>query len=517
MKNSKLVKRAVYTICFFLFCIIEQRTKTCNPWDGWSVAFRDLTGVVMAVIILLQYRLSEFKRWKIPYLVWTVICVIGLPIAFVWGRSNRSLLQEWVIILLNVVLFGYILIHTFISVIWEKKYSELNKKFLAVWLIMMVLMVVSRSTYVWPLCYLIMFGCYYLTDCRQEDQEDLLQGMLNGIILGFFALQGFCFAFRPYDIVRYAGIFCNPNWNALFYVEVLAAVLGKILCVTKHNANKWLKAYYWLGAGGVLSFELLTIGRAGFLTAVVLIIAFLRFMRKQQQQKRWWRNLVTLSLCVILTFPLCFGAARYLPTLLHHPVLFWDDSPQNRVNSEDPWDSEKYVEIDEYMEKALGRFLGSFTNLLEHSPVLMKVNAAEELPSNKIPVLTPEQGKDGFLVRSTIYKYYFRHLNLWGYPYEEQGFQLREDYWIGHAHNIYLQYGTDFGIPVMILFAALILWGAVIMWKKYRKDGAVEDAVSWMYLLIPAIFGMFEYSWGVGSLSITMLFIAWRKAVCSGE
>ena len=527
------VKRLLYTICFFLICIIEQRIKTSNQRDGWYETFRDMTGVVLAVITMLHYRLDDFKRWKIPYLVWSAICVVGAPFAFVWGVHNRTFPHDWTVILISVILYGYIIIHTFISVVLEKNYTRPNRKFLAVWLLMMILMVVSRSRYIWPLSFLLMFGCYYLTDCSKETQEDFFQGMLDGIILGFFALQGFSLAFRPYDNVRYAGAFLNPNLNALFYIEVLAAVFAKILCAAKYSAGKLVKLYYWIGAGVVLSFELLTLGRSGWLTAIVLIFAFLKFLGKFQVPKRWWKNAATLSLCVLLTFPLCFGAVRYIPPLFHHPVLFWGDLPANRVTSEDKWDSEKYVDLDEYMEAALGRIFDSFANLLDHSPFLLNTDAAEivdegaadimqedteeELPPNKVPVLTDEQGKDAFLVRKTIYSYYFTHLNLRGYPNEEQGFQLQENYWIGHAHNIFLQYGTDFGIPVMLLFAVLIVWGAVILWRRFMRDDSVEDAVSWMFLLIPAVFGMFEYAWGMGSLSIFMLFTAWKRVVCSGE
>lgn len=42
--------------------------------------------------------------------------------------------------------------------------------------------------------------------------------------------------FRPYDNVRYQGMYNNPNLNALFYLEVLAAVFAKILYVTKTGA-----------------------------------------------------------------------------------------------------------------------------------------------------------------------------------------------------------------------------------------------------------------------------------------
>ena len=531
---SYSVRRLVYALCFMSLCIIDQKSKTCSGLDGWLETFRDLTGVVMAVIIMSHYRLAEIKKWKLPYLIWTAACVIGTPFAFVWGRDNRPFLNDWTVILLDVILYGYILIHTFISVVLEKQYSKLNRKFFAVWLVMMALMIVSRSTYIWPFCYLVMFVCFYLTRYTMQEKDDLFQGMLDGIILGFFLLQGLCFVFRPYDVVRYKGYFSNPNWNALFYVEVLAAVFAKILYVTKGSANKWVKIYYWTGAGVVLSFELLTLGRAGWLTSIVLIIAFWGFLKKIQQTARWWRKLAILSLSVVLTFPLCFSAVRYLPPLFHHPVWLWGEWDESKVHSWDAWNSDKYVDLDEYMEAALGRIFGSFENLLEHSPFHITADAAEniesgsplveeaeiaeELPPNRIPVLTdPQSISDPFLIRKTIYSYYIRHLNFWGHPYEEQGFQLMKDYWNGHAHNIFLQYGTDFGIPVMIIFAALIIWGSVILWRRFKRNGSVEDAACWMNLLIPAVFGMFEYAWGVGSLSIFMLFTAWGRAVCDEE
>lgn len=529
-------RRLLYALCFCMFCLIDQRTKTCSGLDGWLESFRDLTGVVMAVIIMSHYRLEDFRKRKVPYLVWSVVSVVGGIAAIWWGKNNYYFFNDWIVKVIDVVLFGYILIHTFISVVLEKQYPKLNKKFAITWLVMMVLMIVSRSTYIWPFCYLVMFGCFYLTDYSKEEQDDLFQGMLDGIILGFFLLQGLCFVFRPYDLVRYTGIHNNPNLNALFYLEVLAAVFAKLVYVTKHQCSKWVRLYYWVGAGVVLSFELLTIGRAGWLTAIIFVGLFLWFLCKIQASKRWLKNLLALSLCVVLTFPLCFTAVRYLPPVFHHPVWFWGEWSEQRVHSWDPWDSEKFIDIDEYFDAALGRIVESFENLLEHSPLAIKSEAAElasdgvptteatveavqeELPPNKIPVLTTyEETSDSFIVRSTIYKYYFQHLNIFGHPYEEQGFQLAEYYWIGHAHNIFLQYGTDFGIPVMILFLLLIVWGSFSVVKKFERILSAQSVGDLLFLLIPALFGMFEYAWGVGSLTITMLFIAWRNVVRDEE
>lgn len=508
------VRRLVYALCFLLFSVIDQRLKSVGAMRVFPL--RDLIGVVMAVIIMTHYRLEDFRKWKIPYLVWTAAWIIGTPIAFFY-RSDAVLLADWLVIALDVVLFGYILIHTFISAMIEKKRPKLNLKYGVVWLVMMVLMIVSRSTYIWPFCHLVMFGCFYLTDFTREEQNDLFQGMLDGIILGFFALQGFCFVFRPYDVVRYTGAFANSNLNALYYVVVLAAVFTKIIYVTRTNGRRWTKLYYWAGAGVVLSLELLTIGRTGWMTAAVLSLAFCGFLKRYQIAKRAWRNLLALLICVVITFPITFNAVRYLPPVFHHPVWFGAEWNENRVHSWDPWDSDKYIDFDEYFDAAVGRVLQIFRNALEHSPFLLKVDAAGTVSAGMDPILTMEQRKDSLLVRGSIYKYYFQHLNLRGYPYAEQGFQLTEKYWVPHAHNIFLQYGTDFGILVMILFSVLIIWGAILLGRRYKRHGLETDAGFWMYLLIPAIFGLFEYSWGTGSLSILMMFFAWREVLCCEE
>lgn len=503
------VRRLVYALCFLLFCVIDQRMKS----DAGMEVFRDLTGVGMAVIIMTHYRLEDFRKWKIPYLIWTAAWIVGTPIAFYY-TSVAATLADWLVIALDVVLFGYILIHTIISVVIEEKRPKLNLKYGAVWFVMMVLMILSRSTYIWPFCYLVMFGCFYLTDFTKEEKNELFQGMLDGIILGFFAIQGYCFVFRPYDVVRYRGAFTNCNLNAMFYLIILAAVFAKIIYVTRTNGSKWTKLYYWVGAGVLLSLEIMTIGRIGWITAFVLSIAFCVFLKRHQIAKRAWRNLLALMICVVIMFPVTFSAVRYLPPVFHHPVWFWGEYSERLVHSWDPWNSEKYIDIDEFFEAAVGRVRNSIQTLIEHSPFLMKVNAAGTYSTDMEPILDNEQKEDFFLIRTNIYKYYFQHLNMRGHPYEEQGFLLHKNYWVPHAHNIFLQYGTDFGVPVMILFAVLIIWGAILLGRQYKQQGLETDAGFWMFLLVSVIFGLFEYSWGTGSLSTLMMFIAWREVVC---
>lgn len=569
----KIGKKTVYTctwrsllymLCFFALCVIDQRIKTCSGLDGLIETFRNLTGVVIALLILSHYRWSEFKAYRTPYLILSGLCAVGGTAAIVYGSQRAVFLNAFLTAVLDVILFCFILMHTFIAVIIEKRRPALKKSFLAVWAVMMALMMISRSNYLWPFCFFVMFGCFYLTDFTKDERGDMLQGLLNGVILGFFVLQGLCFVFRPFDRVRYQGIYHNSNLNALFYLAVLAAVLGKILYVYKKDTGRAIKIFYWLGAGVVLSFLFLSIGRAAWVAAFFMVLIFLWSMNKLLLNKRFWKNAGILILSFLLMFPVCFSAARYLPAVFHHPIWFWGEYEPERVHSYDPWNVWKYVELDEFLDAAMGRITDSFKNLWEHTNMGRQSqgtsvelpegeeNAAGELiaagetdrdgeggsaPAGEAdredapvsvgetdredeflpegadepaqtPVLSDEQGTDSFLVRKTIYTYYAKRLNFRGHPESEQGFQLTENYHIGHAHNIFLQYGTDFGIQVMVLFAVLIVWGALRLRRAFLRTRDMEKPVYLLYLLIPVLFGMFEYAWGTGSLSIALLFLS---------
>ncbi len=507
-------KRILYTICFFLFCVIDQRTKTGSGLDGIIEMFRDMAGVLMAVIIMSHYKWAEFMAYKILYAIWTVLGLAVGVLFVLLGQPLAYFMNDRVMVSLDVLLFGYVLIHTFISVVKEKKYPKLDKGMFGLWVVMMLLMIFSRSDYVWPFCYFIMFGCFYLTDFTEEEQEDLYQGIMNGVIFAFFAFQAFCCVFRPYDQVRYIGIYNNCNLNGLFYLVVLAAVFGKILYVTRENKHKFWRVYYWLGAGAVYSLVFMTIGRTVWLVAFILGLLCLGYYQIIRKNKFCFvRSGILLVLCVCIMFPVTFGMIRYLPPVFHHPVWFWGEWGDEKVHSWDAWDSEKYVNVNDIMENAIGRTTVITEKIFGTNLFSMKVCAAELTREEKAVLKTYEEYSNPFIVRKTIYNYYLHHLNFWGHPKSEQGFQLVADYWIGHAHNIYLQYSTDFGICVGVCFIVLALWSAGQLVMKEHQKRNIESYVYLLLLLIPLLFGMLEYSWGSGSITIILMFFAWKRAM----
>lgn len=507
-------KRMLYTICFFLFCVIDQRTKTASGLDGVIETFRDMAGVLMAAIIMSHYKLEEFMEHKLLYAIWTGIAVVAGALFIVFGQPLAYFMNERIMIALDVLVFGYVVIHTIISVFIEKKYPKLNKGMFGLWVVMMLLMIFSRSDYVWPFCYFIMFGCFYLTDFTEEEQEDLYQGIMNGVIFAFFAFQAFCCVFRPYDQIRYAGIYNNSNLNGLFYLVVLAVVFGKILYVTKENVHKFWRMYYWLGAGCVYVFIFITIGRTAWLVSFILGLIFLGFYQYVKQQKHYIRNGLLLIACVGMMFPLVFGLTRYLPPVFHHPVWFWGEWSDQRVHSWDDWNSEKYVDLDTVITTALGRTTEISRLIFGKISFTLKAYAAE---IEEEPAISIEESNDAILVRKTIYKTYLKNLNMMGHSQSDQGFHLTSIYWIGHAHNIYLQYATDFGIIMMLCFIGLNAISMVSLLKKYVFSKSAGVATGVFLVLVPLLFGMLEYSWGSGSITIILLFFCWQFAICDNK
>jgi hypothetical protein len=526
------------------------------------------------------------------YTVSGILSIVCGAVSYIWGISGIYFLNARIMFAVAVAAVSFSVFVTLVELYITRKRPALNIGFAAVMLVMFAWMIISRSRYMWPVAYLFMFGAFYLTDFDADEEKDLFNGLLDGLIIAFLVFQGLCLVFRPYDCgdYRYVGLHSNSNQNSIFYLEVLAAVFTRLTLSYVDNKDKdryelsesetgntdmsgmvknsrWKssaqKVFWWFASGVVLAFVFMTIGRTAWLLAFLMALVFLILMNKFNGYKRFIRNGLALVLAFVIAFPVSFYAVRYVPALFHHPIWFWGEWSEEKVHSFDPWDSEKYVDMDEFLDAALGRVTYSISNFMEHSPLSSagdtepiqnadtnieeytsdkteteaetepasktetetEVEAgtenktgteietvAEYDPREAAAVLTLEQGNDSLLVRKTIYSHYITNLNMTGHTEDEQGFQLTPVYWIGHAHNIYLQYGTDFGIPVMVLLVILTIWSAVIYVRRIIKNHSVENMTFLFIMLIPMLFGMLEYSWGVGSLSISMLFIVWRYA-----
>ena len=534
------LQRLTVALCILAVCVATQQMQTAAWYTGILDFSRDLLGVLMAVILMTHYKWGDFKKYKVLYIGWSVVGVIGgivfVPMAV--AARGDYLKADTFIIWLGFFLMGYCVLHTLISIIIEKYRPKFYMPLFVIWVVMLLLMIFSRSDYLWPECYFVMFLCYYMTEQTPDQRTNVIKGLVDGMILAFLAIQAHSLLCRPYDRVRYYGNFCNPNQNCTFLCMCLAAILAKILIVTKEERKRIVKIFYFLMAGTCYSFIFMTMSHSGYLTTFVVTVFFLIAYCRIRGKKIFVRTGLLMVAIFAALMPVTYCAVRYIPTIHPHVLFYFQEGyTEARVHSWDDRESPKFITFRQMMQEALGRVGGRFFSYDDSGSVMIAeeepnsfqiVINSVELPSDillyamnngedvetdpdKIPALTYEEAENSFLVRYTIYKWYFTHLSLRGMPYDEQGFQLTKTHWIQDTHDIYLDYGINFGYPVMILFIIFIWWGIGRLVMRGLKEKDVLKLSSLFIALVPPVFGLFEFAWGTGMIATVALYLVFKE------
>ncbi len=537
------LQNIIVSLCIMAVCLATHQMQTAK-WNSVFFDFsRDSLGVLMAIIIMTNYKWSDFTKYKMPYMIWSVVGILlGVIITpMVIARRAEYLWVDTIVIAVGIFLMGYCIIHTMIRFFVEKYRPKFYLPLFVIWVVMLVLMIFSKSEYLWPECYFVLFLCYYMTKQTPSQRSNVTQGLVNGIILGFVVIQGHALLCRPYDRVRYYGNFCNPNHNCMFLCMCLAAILAKILFLTRDNGKKIVKIFFYLLAGACYSLISMTGSRSGYLATFALTVFFLIAYCKIIGKRVFIKMGLLLVALFVALMPLTYMAVRYIPTIHPHVVFYFQEGySESRVHSWDERDSEKFISFSELMDQLFGRFkeldrsyqnlFGEATDVIVNDNLQIASNEASlpmtmlaqleadaltteaaETDPDKIPALTDLEASNSLVVRYTIYKWYFTHLSLRGMPYDEQGFQLTSSHWIQDTHNIYLDYGINFGYPVMILFMVFIWWGIGRLVKQGLKMRDVEKLTCLLFVLVPPVFGLFEYAWGAGMISTVVFYLAFKE------
>ena len=545
------IQKWIVTLCFFVICIGTQQMQT-QKWDSGRIElFRDLLGCLMPIIIFTNYKWRDIKKYKAPYIMWGALGFVSGVVLTPWLIRQRDsfLLADTIVIVLSVYLLGFCLIYTCIRFFIEKYRPMFFLPLFGIWLVMMVWMVFSKSDYLWPECYLVLFLCYYMTEQTADQRRNVLKGTVSGIVLAYMVIQAHALWCRPYDRPRYFGNFCNPNHNCMFLCICLAAIFGNILLVAKERKKLW-QVFYFLLACTCYSFIFMTGCRSGYLTTFVMTICFLISYCKLKAKWIFIRTGLLLVVLFLAMMPMTYYAVRYIPTIRPHVVFYFQEGySEERVHSWDDRESDKFVSFEEMMQSVLGRFSNlqsAYDNLFGGVKTPEIVSEDYKLASNvemipisiltavntsglestedvllaedpdKIPALEYPDAHNALLVRYTIYNWYWTHLSLRGMPYNEQGFQLTADHWIQDTHNIYLDYGINFGWPAMVLFTIFIWWGIGRLAWKGLKTGEVEKFVALLFVIVPPVFGMFEFAWGAGTISTAVFYLCFKEIICTG-
>lgn len=396
-----------------------------------------------------------------------------------------------------------------------------------------ILALFSKHNDGWILLHFGAFIIFYITPFSLRERRGMLAGLQDGLIVSFFLIQGLAFVFRPYDVLRYPGMYANTNINALYYVIVYSALLGRVLTMKKGT----LKILHVILCCSMWSFVLLTMCRSAFLGMGALTILAL-FYKVKQNLRLTVKQLPLLVCTALLCFPLVYGAVRYIPPLFHHPIWFLNEYSEDRVHSFDPIDSPKYTHWLEVLEGNFGRILllKEGISTTETSPStqaeasLPDVTQTEaSLPdaaqtdigrtdvaradlsqesADELAAASPSPELNSASARITIYRHYLQALNLWGHTEAENGVQITSDYFAPHAHDLFLQYFFHFGIPAGIIFLVfMVLCGLRLLYLAFFPEPSpyyIIPLLTWAGVMV---FGLTEMMWRMGQLSFMLMFL----------
>lgn len=497
-------KRLLYTLCFVaLFVIDWMRGSQAGAIWAWAV---NMTGVIIAIILFSSYPLKEFK--KPIYLLYSVIGILAIVMAYYWWNLNQTVIfrDQLLTAVLNIWLLGIHVIKMFLDVAVYKTKKLYYCKTEIIAMAMLLWMLFSINEDIWPGWYLVMFGLFYHTEYKGADMGAMKDGMLDGIIASFFLLQGAAFVFRPYDTIRYRGIYNNSNMNALFYGIVWITFIIRLYDIRKKKDKKWKECICFLFAGALMGFGLIT-GCRTLLLAMgmtgIFYIVLADFYGLREKAKVFLKKLVLYVVTVCASIPVVYAAARYIPPIFHHPIWYDGEYSIERVHSFDPWNSEKYTSWDDCLKMMAGRL----------EPVMKIFFSREEVGLLTVQAVEPgSEGRESQIAvnsiqeRIDIWEFYIQNGNLKGHINEDghdhPAFSRR---YIWHAQNTFVQFWYYYGIPAAIFLAAVSVLIVIISIKKI-KDGQEEATICLLYYVFWMMYGLTECVWYPGQMVLLLVF-----------
>lgn len=519
-------KRIVYIAIFAWFCYLDHIIGSAQGY--MQAGLKIYTGILIAVIILMNYKLGDYL--KFPYAIWIVLFFIGRQLVLKEYYNNCLNNVALVSVLWGIGVYGILVIRLFYLYVIEKKRPKMNWVPFLVCAVVLIAMAVIRPDYSWTRDAGIALVLFYLTDFSEKELRNLYSGMVDGLILGFILCQGFAWLHRPYmNEARYIGMYCNTGMNALFYIFVYSAILCKWYQMKLKKRSLWLRIPLVVLAGLVLATTLYTGSRTALICIVLATALFLVFQLLSGGKRRWAEVLIdgiALIVAMIVCIVPAFVLIRYVPEQMDDYVFFAYDKEYERTIEFEEASEEIFGRMFWFSEgaaEAIQRFVG---NLFDTFLPEMKVQAsdwAEEYynpleevyiepgTDNAHPLLTMEEAEDPVRIRTSIYEYFIKHLDLVGKKDNIQGVWLTEEYYAYHTHNFFLQVAYDFGIIVaaLLVIVVLLIYNGVLagLWERECDSRYFLLFCTVVFVTAFLGFGMLEITWTYGQIGFTLFWL----------
>lgn len=506
-------RQGVFTACFLLLCITDQLQGSA-PGQIHGIIL-NFMGLVLCAVILNHDSKIQQKTYLLyaSYGVWAALFSIGFLIKlhsvfgadafdiFGWltGKGGNPLAGsaefiEWLLLAANIAAYGFLLLRTVMENVLARRLPRINWPFLAVWVLMLAGMFFSKNEALWPICFLLIFGCFYFTGYSRDEVTCLFNGMMNGIIAAFFLFFVFSAMFRAFDVTGYPGMYLSYERNALFHLYAHAAFLGKWYQFHKLESPFQWKVFAALGSCLVFGYGVITTVRPVICLMVFNTVVTLLFLLLQDRSKRIVKTVLRAAVLIAvsaLMVPCVYKIMRHIPASFHTPLVFSGENRETKIGFWVSADDARYTEAGELKEELTGQ-LFSYQD--------------EEKQEYK------ETQKQ---LRADTRKAYLRELNFPGHPSEESGFWITDWYYAVHSGNLFLHMAYTYGIPAGLLFLVFCILPLCFFLVRYYKRRSLEwwFYTGFLFLLTTLSYGFFDRNWNVGQLPFTLLFLVMHLVI----
>ncbi len=404
--QSYTLERLIWCIAAIFMCWTQ--VQNYHEYIFWQQIY-----IMSAVGAFYCVKLGAFQKGKRIFCSVATVFGIGLTIYLV--KSNfyvNYYYLNWPLgIFITVLLNLYILV-IYHAVKERRVPFEISPSILLIFL----LIIKQTSIYDYKSYYLyILLSFLPLIMMKKSEKacESVLKGILDGICIGFFVIQGYAWKHRPYNYseIRYTGISNACTTMSRIYISYFAAWMIQYVQLAHRKWGIWngvLRVFSWLIATFILSLEYLTGSRSAVL-AMMLITAIamaVRYIRFEDAWRKWigkavlWIvNCTCVGLVSLALFPMAYASVRYLPAYFNQPdyvnitgyrmrsrpiqewgVNFDKNNEYNdfAVMENEAVDSVKYATFEESVEYNLGRIIPGADTFL------IRVLAPDLIYSNRI-------------------------------------------------------------------------------------------------------------------------------------
>ena len=464
------------------------------------------------------------KVWNLVYLV-----IAGIA-SYFYAKPYLELEEEGGLYELDayiMVIGGLVILLLITNIIRlllrkEKLQKKLSIPYIAFWALLLGMMIAFRNTRDWVIVMAVLFGIFYLRMWFWDQSDRVLMIFGNGLILNFIFMVAYCLVHRPYNryfFYRYGLGFHTVTVTGVYLSLILSAAVVKFLKKyhqSKRLVDTWPELLILTVANVYL---VMTLSRTGYLASIVTeVFIIVLYCCKKGIQK--WKNIGkcfgTILIMIGLFFPIVFTTTRILPAISNDPIYTDVEMLGYQVTKGTPTDSEFYIDIRYFLEKAGIKMLGIGQEDSAYAPMSgneiktacksLAQEVQKKLDPNDVFIVndeillassTDDVGNMDTLDsmsngRIDIFKDYIANWNLTGH--EEMGFPASFGGEHAHAHNVFLQVIHDHGLITGIIFILFGVISFIIALIRFIKKEDVTSALTLTVIVSFAVAGLTEWN-----------------------